>query len=876
MLNYITINCTNDDALESQRLEASLKEVFKYTQKVNAHVIFNFKSPVDAIGLYKYVIFIDIPYEKGNYFRSRNKVYLNSLVVAVRSYEDNSVVSLDSNSIRNEKGSWSYAESISYEKRVLRKFVHENIQGIKHFDVAVFHQFSSTQCPTKGGIGNIIYNSDILWYDVISQAVEETSSNDGKKTNCIVYSSTPQKIDCSEFVSQFIEICEAKTKQGILTVKKINAISEAQSNQKVEKACELAGNKLCIITGKAGTGKSLVLMKIMYRKIKKDEEKRNHRCRFLTYNNMLVMDIKQTIRNMGEFTQSNAYVSTLHKYFLDIYMRSPVRVLHMDGTQIKNLFAKCHYRVSSMVVCMYDYRDRIASENVEAPKVLDYYYKAGQISSENYKECEQFCNYLYNKERYINFDTLDKQAKEYEENKRKMFDEHYAQREFLNGYNKILEDLYFMFHNKEEFVKKYGLSITYSEAELRNSAEFRQKYEQLYDDFMKEARKKFVEENNLVNEEIISAFFEQESKILEELAEKKRLQNEDVEATFKEKVKKVLDKLNWSDMILVDEAQDCSPYEKALLLEMHGSDNIVIATGGKDQLIRTSVETTWNNIFGMALDSEHVRLDYVHRQKANIVNFNNKFAEAFHFNTSLKASESTRNQGKIIIDARTGLPQLALPSDIIERLYLSGKDHGCSDYENMMFLIPGGEYIQHVKSDNPGIDVNIDRNDTITFQTSSTERSLAIKFPDYLKILDGTINSKRELLNRVGYDSVRCLLYESCRGLEAWNVMCLDLDDFFYDRYYSEDAEVYATDSAGLFQDTSTIETYKERFAALWVFMAITRAMDTLYIKLSSSSSNFSQTLLEIGRSIPGVEILEGSYVPQAQPLVQPVVDLPF
>ena len=189
-----------------------------------------------------------------------------------------------------------------------------------------------------------------------------------------------------------------------------------------------------------------------------------------------------------------------------------------------------------------------------------------------------------------------------------------------------------------------------------------------------------------------------------------------------------------------------------------------------------------------------------------------------------------------------------------------------------MFLIPGGEYIQHIISDTPGYDVNIDKNDTITFQASSAKRSLAIKFPDYLNILDGTINNKKELLNRVGYDSVRCLLYESCRGLEAWNVMCLDIDAFFYDRYYSEDAEFYAPECAGLFQDTNIIETYKERFAALWVFMAITRAMDTLYIKLSSSSNNFSQKLLEIGRSISGVEIMEGYYTNQ----VQPITELPF
>lgn len=863
MLNYIPINCSNENADESQKLEACLKEAFRYTQKVNVHVIFDFKSPVDAIGVYKYVFFIDIPYAKGNYFRSRNKVYLNSLVLAIRSYEDNSVISVDSNYLRNENGIWNYAESIAHEKKSLTNFVHDNIDDVKHFDIAIFHQFTSSRCPSRGRIGNLICNSEIMWYDVISHAVDETASNDKRKTSCIVYSSSPQLIDCSKFIKQFIEISEAKTNQGILTIKKINAISEAQSNQKVERACELAGNKLCIVTGKAGTGKSLVLMKVMYRKVKKDDEKRNHRCRFLTYNNMLVMDIKQTIKNMGVFTNSNASISTLHKYLFDIFMISPVRVLHMDSTKIKAIFSKCHSRVTDMVTLIHEYSRIVHAQDVEAPKVLEYYCQNGVIRRENYKECEQFCNYLYNKSRFVDFANLNQLAKDYVEDKRSKFNLYYANRAFLNGYNKILEDLYFMFHNKEDFVKTYGLKISYSEAELRQSDEFRKKYEQLYDSFMKEARRRFVVENNLVSEDLISAFFEQESQILEEIAEQKRRSNVNVEAEFNNKIKKVLDTVRWTDMIIIDEAQDCTPYEKALLLEMHGSNNFVIASGGRDQLIRTSVETTWNNLFGVTFDSEQVRLDYVHRQKSNIVNFNNKFAEAFHFNTSLKASEAIRNQGKIIIDARSWTNRTDLPLDVIEKLYLSGKDYGCSDYENMMFLIPGGEYVKYESSDNPGLDIIIDKNDTITFQNSSANRSIAIDFPDYLDILDGTINSKRELLNRAGYNKVRCLLYESCRGLEAWNVMCIDLDKFFEDRYTSDDAEAYATDSAGLFQDKDTINALKERYAALWVFMAITRAMDTLYIKLSSTTNKFSRTLLEIGRSIPGVEILEGTYMPQ-------------
>ena len=858
MLNYIPINCTNKDLEESQKLKTALEDTFKYTRKVNVHVIFNFKSPVDIIGGYKYVLFIDIPYENGNYFRSKtNKVYLNSLAIAVRNYEDNSISSIENGIISNREGSWNCLESIASETNALKKFVSENVYDIKHFDICIFHKITSSSCFIGGRIGNVVINSPLYWYDLISYAVELTSSNDGKKTNCLVYSSNPKKIGWEDFVYPFVEKSEAKTKQGILTKKKIDTISSEHTNKHIERACEIAGNKLCIITGKAGTGKSLVLMKIMYRKIRKDNENRNHRCRFLTYNNMLVMDIKQTIKNMGVFSVSNASISTLHSFFMDVYKRSPVRALHMNQTQINKLFAKCHYRVCNMVLLLNYYHDTVSpGQNIEAKKAFSYFVKNQRIAEEDYKECKQFCDYLYNKERYINFGSLDAYAKEYEEEKRKKFNEFYAQNEFLNGYNQILEDLYFMFHNKDEFIEKYGLDIVYSEMELRNSDEFQLKYGQLYDRFMQEARRKFVEENELISEKFISSFFEQESRIIEQLSEYKKQQPSNARKDFDNQVNRILRKVNWSDMIIVDEAQDCNPYEKALLLEMHGSDNIVIATGGKDQLIRTSLETTWETLFGKIINSEKVKLSYVYRQKANIVDFINGFAQAFNLETNLKASEDTKNQGAIIIDARNVL-RTTIPEDVVKRLYLKGKDNGCSDYENIMFLIPSGQYIRYADGCNDRLDVQIDQNDTISFNQPNAERVLAVEFPEYLKVLDGTVNNKRDLLNRVGYDNVRCLLYESCRGLEAWSVMCMDLDDFFYNRKCCEEAETYALESVGFIQEQQMVDNYKEHFAALWVLMAITRAIDTLYIKLSSRSSVFSQKILEIGRNLPGVEILE-------------------
>ena len=134
-----------------------------------------------------------------------------------------------------------------------------------------------------------------------------------------------------------------------------------------------------------------------------------------------------------------------------------------------------------------------------------------------------------------------------------------------------------------------------------------------------------------------------------------------------------------------------------------------------------------------------------------------------------------------------------------------------------------------------------------------------MSLPEDFRPIDGTVNDKRKALQNVGQDNTRCLLYESCRGLEAWNVMCMDLNDFYYEKLTSRDAEDYAVSyTGGLFEVGK--DKYIAQYASLWCFMALTRAIDTLYIKLSNTSNTFSQKLLEAAKGLEQVEIIEGSY----------------
>ncbi len=289
-----------------------------------------------------------------------------------------------------------------------------------------------------------------------------------------------------------------------------------------------------------------------------------------------------------------------------------------------------------------------------------------------------------------------------------------------------------------------------------------------------------------------------------------------------------------------------------MLLELNGSDNTIVATGGNDQLIRTPKQNDWSICLGHPLVVEKIKLrNLSHRQKGNIINFLNAFSNVFNINTQLTITEEANNFGRVIIDCRSTL----LPYDKINELYKSGKDYGCSNFENIMLLLPKEGYLETKASE--GNDVIIDNNGTVDIKASSSIRKMKITLPEDLKAIDGTINDKREILNNAGQDNTRCLLYESCRGLEAWNVLCIDLDVFYNEQKNSKEAEKYATSNAGLFATDK--QMFKEQYASLWCYMAMTRAIDTLYIKLSNNFNAFSTSILSIAKKIPYIEVLRNN-----------------
>jgi hypothetical protein len=85
----------------------------------------------------------------------------------------------------------------------------------------------------------------------------------------------------------------------------------------------------------------------------------------------------------------------------------------------------------------------------------------------------------------------------------------------------------------------------------------------------------------------------------------------------------------------------------------------------------------------------------------------------------------------------------------------------------------------------------------------------------------------------------RLLQYESCRGLEAWSVVCLALDDFVEHKIkYFKDEEI--EQSFSFIQDK---EENKRKHAYQWSLIPLTRPIDTLIITLKNPRSDFSKKL---------------------------------
>lgn len=269
--------------------------------------------------------------------------------------------------------------------------------------------------------------------------------------------------------------------------------------------------------------------------------------------------------------------------------------------------------------------------------------------------------------------------------------------------------------------------------------------------------------------------------------------------------------LNW-DYCLIDEGQDWTPYEQRALLNLFSQKQVIVADGGM-QFVRKKDICDWTLID----NRKSVKLKYCLRQKNNIITFINHYLSVLDMPSQKIMSNNKLPGGKIVISKYDNNT-----FSIIAEELKSMKKIGNVPYDMLVFT-PG----KYVDKDSESF---IDKN---KFEVNN------------IPIWDGTSS-----FNRMEYalssDEIRVLHYKSGRGLEAWTVVCIELDTYIESiiRSYKADEKV---DSLALESEHDK----RMKYLVNWLMIPLTRAIDTLIITLRDYDSTISKQILKIANEHP-------------------------
>ena len=214
------INESTSNARRKELLEKALSSTFKYVEDGEVDVVFDFKSPTASLGVIDILMFINIEKRDGNYYRTYpTKDYLHTLVVGIKKVSMDDVIDADSQNFYNEEGSWNYEDEISAENKAFDNFCYSACAQIKYFKSALFYYVQARNC-SKTIINDYIFlNSGGLNIPkVLDIACQRCRSKVYRGAWSMQFN---VETDVHHFVSSLIDEAEAKTRQGILTKKKI-------------------------------------------------------------------------------------------------------------------------------------------------------------------------------------------------------------------------------------------------------------------------------------------------------------------------------------------------------------------------------------------------------------------------------------------------------------------------------------------------------------------------------------------------------------------------------------------------------------------------------------------------------------------------------
>ena len=561
-------------------------------------------------------------------------------------------------------------------------------------------------------------------------------------------------------------------------------------------------NHLILLDGKAGTGKTTELINLM---IKNLRNKRN--ARFMTYNHLLVYDISKTIKSFtnSSFLSSTENepigkpsVMTLHAFFFRL-SRS-LGVLHLLTEQrIESLKKTLCERIDTVLVEL-KYLTTHNGNRLGYGNAV-YLLKELVTNSVRINQAQKevgidFLNYLHNQKLNVT-NNLEVSSLKYINHKKGFLESICVNSIFINDYYGVLENIIKSISNPSQFYKDFNIES---------------KFELLFTTM--EYGKKYLENKDL----------------------QKGIIPEEIYVTRVNRVK-AGHRLG-NAIILIDEGQDCHRDEKEILFSVFSPNNIAVSSGGKEQLIRHVELCNWITSQGKPIPYEKYstgRKSY--RIKKNLLTLCNFVASKFNISFDLEPLDSD-DVGELIVDTRSKLDGHQ-SKQIFEQLLLKGEVNGCIPYESLLILLNPKRNRNGTGSDFETTAV-INEYDNIEEQHvgAETEWEFSKELGEVTEFWNGTNDEVRKY-SIPSYGEVRVIFYNSCRGLESWAVACFDIDDFFNKKRAEKDAEIYLTDTV------FSLEDRKSMYAATWTLMAMTRAIDTMYLKISNKESEFGKVIME-------------------------------
>lgn len=262
------------------------------------------------------------------------------------------------------------------------------------------------------------------------------------------------------------------------------------------------------------------------------------------------------------------------------------------------------------------------------------------------------------------------------------------------------------------------------------------------------------------------------------------------------------------DYVLVDEAQDWSkPLIDALKGICQKSDSQIVIADGIDQFMQRVDQPEW----GM---SSLPQFKICKRQCRNLTVFAKAFAAKMCVSWDVQPNEDLVG-GKVLVTNSYG-------PDMHNKYMEECTKHGGTAYDYMLLasnsLVDKGEFaLKQVYAD---AKINI-------FDASNHETRNSVY---------GETNAKN--------NEHRLYPYESCRGLEAWTVVCLRFHELFTLPHPHDYREI-------------NYEAARRYMQVLWALMPLTRAVHTIIITIDANDNVVLPILRELENELDGIVSIE-------------------